>query len=276
MSAIPHGTISGRKQHNCRCEPCTDAIREYDRTRARLRRQGRPTTDLVDAEPARTHLRNLLAAGHALPSLASAAGMRKDDFASVLYPVRGSLAKRIRAGRARRILAVPLPEVPPSTTARVPGVGTRRRVQALAAMGHPVSWQAREIGVLPQDLRDFVWSTAGASRGLAEAVRGLYDRWWDVRPAPCPVVTQVVEVARRHGWAPPLAWDDDEIDDPAAVPDLGERVPQIVAVGEDAAELLGLGYPRGAIAERLGVSKSYMDRALARHRERIAAHEQAA
>ncbi|QBJ94479.1 hypothetical protein D0Z67_29365 (plasmid) [Streptomyces seoulensis] len=25
-------------------------------------------------------------------------------------------------------------------------------------------------------------------------------------------------MAERHGWAPPLAWDDDTIDDPTAVP----------------------------------------------------------
>jgi len=32
--------------------------------------------------------------------------------------------------------------------------------------------------------------------------------------------------AAARGWAPPLAWDDDTIDDPNATPDLGAETPR--------------------------------------------------
>ena len=52
----------------------------------------------------------------------------------------------------------------------------------------------------------------------ARVVAEVYDRLWD-KPAPegrnrsCALA-----MARRKGFVPPLAWDDDEIDDPAARP----------------------------------------------------------
>lgn len=58
---------------------------------------------------------------------------------------------------------------------------------------------------------------------VAERVRTLYDQIWNVPP---PSGTQYERsaskrartLANRNGWPPPLAWDDDEIDDPTMGP----------------------------------------------------------
>jgi len=60
-----------------------------------------------------------------------------------------------------------------------------------------------------------------------------------------------VERARREKWVPLAAWDD--IDDPAAVPDLGPLVPRSVVIVGETAELIAMGLSREEIAVRLGV-----------------------
>lgn len=105
----------------------------------------------------------------------------------------------------------------PTGTGRVPAIGSTRRVQALGVTG----WSAR-------DLRDragiAVKTTQALRRGIhpditadtANKVAAAYDELWDV---PGPSGARASTVARNAGWAPPMAWDDDTMDDPEATPD---------------------------------------------------------
>lgn len=99
---------------------------------------------------------------------------------------------------------------PPRT---VPGIGAQRRVQALVAIGYTFRDiserlglghdRARQIAVLE---RKYIRTTT------AENVRNLYDAL-SMTPAPDGWHASYARaVARRNGWAPPLAWDD--IDNP--------------------------------------------------------------
>ena len=60
MSGRAHGTRAHGTRANydagCRCLRCRAANANYNSTRARATAYGRPTTDLVDAGPARTHV----------------------------------------------------------------------------------------------------------------------------------------------------------------------------------------------------------------------------
>jgi hypothetical protein len=56
-------------------------------------------------------------------------------------------------------------------------------------------------------------------RNVAEAILALYDDL-SMTPADGPGAWRALSDARKHGWAPPLAWDD--IDDPNETPDTGE------------------------------------------------------
>jgi hypothetical protein len=111
----------------------------------------------------------------------------------------------------------------------------------------------------------------------ARAVRELYDRLWD-KPPPENGQRERIAAARarnhaaQRDWAPPLAWDDDIIDDPAGRPAQGWKRParsrrRSADLTEDAEQLLARdGYTREHAAARLGVAPSTLDAALRRSR----------
>jgi hypothetical protein len=98
----------------------------------------------------------------------------------------------------------------------VSSIGTRRRLRALAAIG----WTFGEIGTelggwnhttvqkLASERSDQCWLST------VQAVRGVYDRL-SMTPG-CSAYAR--NRAARQGWLPPLAWDDEMIEDPDYVP----------------------------------------------------------
>jgi hypothetical protein len=105
----------------------------------------------------------------------------------------------------------------------VPAVGTARRLQALAVMGWPTSRMCRETGLTPHRLVPLLKGTASAvTREEARTVAVVYVRLSAASPGLCGVSHIAARGARERagaaGWAPPAAWDDDTIDDPAAIP----------------------------------------------------------
>ncbi|MFH8295103.1 hypothetical protein [Streptomyces sp. NPDC018059] len=105
----------------------------------------------------------------------------------------------------------------------------------------------------------------------ARAVRRLYDRLWDADPAEHGVAQRYLSRAVHHAlardWPPPAAWDDDTIDAPEALFDLGVRVPRHRALAENADWLAEqYGYSRRHAADRLGVTKNTLDQSISRAR----------
>lgn len=95
------------------------------------------------------------------------------------------------------------------STSRIPARGTTRRLQALAVMGYGPVYLSAQIGIDARRLRrlrngDVTRITAAAARKVAH----VYERL-AMRPGPSAIAA---DNARRHGWLPPLAWDD--IDEP--------------------------------------------------------------
>lgn len=95
--------------------------------------------------------------------------------------------------------------------------GTRRRLQALAVIGWSPALLATRLGWrAPNSVRNLMSATGPAQVNIrtAAAVCALYD---DLAMTAGPSMR-----ARRHaeraGWVPPLAWDDANLDDPAAGP----------------------------------------------------------
>jgi len=99
----------------------------------------------------------------------------------------------------------------------------------------------------------------------AVKVRALYEQFWNVPP---PVGTRVQRTnvskarnfASRRGFLPPMAWDDDTIDDPAAQPDMGEPASRGLDLAE-VAHLRAGGCSDEEIARRMGVSAGAIERA---------------
>lgn len=99
---------------------------------------------------------------------------------------------------------------------RVDATGTRRRLQALCALG----WSFRELGhrLGVDDALIGRWARATTvRRSTSTRVDELYEQLSGTVP---PTTTQAQrfsaararETARREGWVPPLAWDDIDTD----------------------------------------------------------------
>jgi hypothetical protein len=118
--------------------------------------------------------------------------------------------KRLREGR--------------QPSAYVDATGTARRLRALVAggynfadLGRALGWGRRRVANVAQMLDPKVMVRT------ANAVADVYDRL-STTPG---TSTYARIVARRYGWHPSLAWDDDTIDDPTATPNLGAPVDEL-------------------------------------------------
>lgn len=104
----------------------------------------------------------------------------------------------------------------------VPAVGTVRRVQALVAAGFPQPRLAYWLGMDGPTLAQLM-TEAVVPVTTARVMASIYDRVCLADPAKFGVdpanIHRTKERAAQLGWAPVGAWDDDAIDDPAAVPD---------------------------------------------------------
>lgn len=275
-----HGTRAGYRD-GCRCEPCRQADREYARRRYRLKAYGR-WQPFTDATPVREHVRQLMACGIGAARVAALAQVPRSSVGHLLYgdPARGEApSRRIRTATAKRLLAVRFSEAYLAPGTAIEAAGTRRRLQALMATGWSGRSLAKQLAMEPGHLHRILGGRPAVTAATARRVRELYDRMWDQPPPEATRGERISAVktrahAARRGWPPPLAWDDDTIDDPDARPQPWQRPTRrrsddLVA---DAAELGGLGYTRAQMAQRLGISRDALDKAISRagRRERAA------
>lgn len=106
----------------------------------------------------------------------------------------------------------------------VDATGTRRRLQALVATGWPQARLAELAHLRRATVARIVHGQhVTVHAGTARAVAELYDRVWDVPPplgghAEKIAAARARHVAGRNRWPPPLAWDDDQLDNPRARP----------------------------------------------------------
>jgi hypothetical protein len=192
----------------CQCVPC-DVTRRQRRRNSKLRQSGRGPR--VPAAPVADHVDTLVAAGW---SLARIAAVSKTPSATI-SEIRSRRFKKVDRTTAAAILAVR----GDAQNVRVSPVGTTRRLQALAVLGWPMREVCVRAGLAPRfgadSMRDAKPTILAES---AKAIAAVYDELC-LTPAPSGAVNNHVRsYARGQGWAPALAWDDDTIDDPNAIP----------------------------------------------------------
>lgn len=197
------GTEPGYGKHLRRgeptCAPCRAAHSRYTKRNKRFPRN-------VDAAVCERHVRYLLSCGMTLSSICAAAGVNEE---TVTF-LRAGRRKVVRRTTAEALLRV---EPNPEPTALVDATGTRRRIRALLALGHRHTEITAAAGghysnVTLHQEGDKV------TKAVADAFRMAYDRL-----SMTPGTSQLTAArAKRNGYAPPLAWDDDTIDDPNAQP----------------------------------------------------------
>lgn len=149
--------------------------------------------------------------------------------------------------------------------ALVDKTGTVRRLQALAAIG----WSPHDLAERLDCRYTQVQQLRGSERPrvqrqIAEKVAAIYEELQGT-----PGGNEKARAwAEKLGWAAPLAWDDDAIDNPAAQPERDEPVQQR---GVDLAEVRFLESCRESreqIAKQLGVRLESIERAEFRAAER--------
>jgi hypothetical protein len=265
-----HGTRSCYVLDECGCPPCSRANSDYQDQRYRLIAAGQ-WAPLVDAAPVAAHVQALVDAGLQRCLVAERAGVAVSVVSKLLAGHVGSRRlRRMRAETARRLLAVPRPGID--------ATGTRRRLQALVAIGWPAPALNDQAGQEPGWVEQLLEQEL-VSETTAAQVAYLFERLWDCPPPQrTPHDKHAAEQARTHarkrGWGPPMAWDEElnPIDDPAAEPDLGEPVRRRSKLppAEELRYLLDAGESVDMIASRFGVKPETVTRALQRDRAEAA------
>lgn len=258
-----HGTRACYVLDRCRCIPCKDANRAAERQRTRDHLYGR-WNGYVDATPAREHVQRLQAQGMGWKRIARAAGLDTSVVWKLLYgDASRNLApsKRVRPVTAEKLLAVRLDL---ADGLPVGGIGTARRIQALVALGWSMSKIAARLGILRANFTPIAHGRRDVKQATAKAVRDLYDELRDTEPPRDThrdriAYSRARNFAAAHGWALPMAWDDESIDDPAAAPHTEEQTrPGGKRVYVEDIEFLLDDQPLATakqIGERLGVSR---------------------
>jgi hypothetical protein len=206
-----HGTRAAYVKDHCRCTDCTAANTAASRTATRERIYGR-WQPYVDAGPVREHIAVLRAAGIGVERIARLAGMSVSHIRDLAAQRRGdsTATRRVRPSTATRILAIAIDDAHLAQYSRVDATGTRRRLQALIAIGWPTELLAAQLGRRPNSLCRSMTGESVTAR-TAHDVATLFEQLWNNRP---PRTTSeqraAADAARAHaagrGWLPPLAW----------------------------------------------------------------------
>ena len=213
----PYAPVPYCDEHNRYLKGCPKCRRWntwHSRAYRRRVENGERTT--VPIAEVRDHIAKLTAAGLKNKSIYTAAGLTRGSFDAVIYkPERQWVTAKV----AQKILAVPVPNLPAAEPPRyhyVDPVGSMRRIRAL----HRIGWTLRHIAAAGQlscrveNIGSQQWVTTDTAAGVKRA----YDRL-SMTPGPS---ARTAARAAREGWASPLAWDENTIDDPAAQPNLGD------------------------------------------------------
>ncbi|MDF2578466.1 MAG: hypothetical protein K0S49_45 [Microbacterium sp.] len=258
------------QHHKCRCAPCTQAHHAAQNRRRRLQAYGRWNA-FVPATRTRNHLRVLSASGIGHRRVAELTGAGLSGIRSI---ATGEYRK-VRPDTEAKILAIHPDPAALAAGALIPARSAARRMQALYARGWTDTALAPHLGIERSNVRRIVTQKYVQLRTHIQ-IGDVYERLWNATPTNSPASqAEQIEKARRHGWVPPLAWDDiDEDDAPATGEEVGvdEIAIQLAVEGRAVVrltreerqiaviELNARRFNDNEIAARLGVSDKTIER----------------
>jgi transcriptional regulator with XRE-family HTH domain len=224
-----HGTYVCYVIDRCKCRPCRDANNTYTANLHRRHMYGKAS--YVDAGPARAHIHELTAAGMGLKRIVAVSTISQGLLWKLMYGKTRpdgtrTPSKRIKPATEQTILAITLDL---AGGAKIDSTGTTRRIQALVACGWSMSKLAARLGIGRANFTGLAQGRTGVTVTHAKAVADLYDELWDVAPPHVEwrdhiAYSRALNYSAKAGWVPPLGWDEDTLDDPAALPDVGEQI----------------------------------------------------
>lgn len=240
-----HGTHACYVLDRCRCVPCRDANTAYERDRVRQHAYGR-WVGLVDAEPSRRRVQQLRDQGYGLKTIALRVRVSHGALTKLMYGIDGRPpSRRVTPDVERRILAFQPTVDALADGATLEACGAARRLRALVAIGWSQTKLADRVGITLANLNLIaLGKQTRVTARVHRAVTNVYDELWNTPPVAADrwaaaSITRAKQTAAGHGWPPPLAWDDDTIDEPDATPE-GIRTgqPRPIGTGVDADDII--------------------------------------
>ncbi|SDT85540.1 hypothetical protein [Gordonia westfalica] len=236
----------------------------YAQHHRRQRAYGRWTPDLVDAQPVREHILKLRDAGVGNKRLEEEFGVPHSTIQHLLYGQRGyGPSKQVRQATADRILQIPVPRTGVEFVRqdRVPALGTTRRLQALVANGYSQTDLISRLGWPENGSTSELF--LGQSRNIAvRRARDVTSLFAQLQMVP-GTDRKARHRAKAKGWLPPLAWDEDRIDDPTYEPEVVDKPRTAEDLFSDFEYLLSMGVGAEEASRRVGMLPASMKAAWA-------------
>jgi len=172
-----------------------------------------PATELVEANAVRVHVLDLIESGRVTrQGLSALTGVPLVEIESILPLGRNRTPRqRISKDSAAKLMLVHTDHasLPPAT--RTMAIGSKRRLQALIALGWSTSTIASWMRATPVVLEAFLAPDAYTVTARAHCVIAkLFTQKWGVVPTKRD--PDSLERAAANGWATALAWDDIDLD----------------------------------------------------------------
>jgi hypothetical protein len=164
----------------------------------------------------------LVKGGWGVRATSKETGVSEKAINVLLYGSNGRYSTTIQAGTAKKLLnftpAFDRKNRQGTRIETVDATGSQRRLQALVTLGFSLNWLASYAGY-GRSYFKAVLATDKIALTTANVVTDLYERLWNKQPLPetraqKQSVTHAKRVAKENGWLPPMAWDDDQIDNP--------------------------------------------------------------
>ena len=206
----PHGTDRAYVHDNCRCDQCRQAHAKTARTRRRQIGYGRYQNNKRPATKAQKHLKTLRKAGLTIQQIREHTGL--SHFTIGL--ITNGKQTTIQATTERRILALQPTGNHLHPRTMIDSTGTARRLQALQLNGWSQKQLANRLGIPIAQAWKLTHQQRSTPLHLAEQVKRLYDELWATQAPDSKESRTIRTIAKRNGWLPPLAWDEDHIDNP--------------------------------------------------------------
>lgn len=203
----------------CKREKCTNKVlqrglctkhRDLD-LRASGFERGR-----VDSSTVLPHVRHLHSQDMSIACIAKEAGVGN----RTLRRIMREEVTLIQKNTANKLLAVKPASLQKSANAAlISAIGTVRRLRALYAMGNDCLLLSRESGVNEKTVRQLI--NGHQSLVHAKTARKcvvLFERLQLAPALTSHAALRSINRANKLGWAKPLEWDEDDIDNPDASP----------------------------------------------------------
>lgn len=268
-----HNTLTCYVDYRCRLPECVKRYNDRNNERRRARAAGTYNV-FIDAEPVRRHILKLQRQGMSCTAIGVACGLTTQTILEFVRPLQSrgrGRRQRTTPATAQKILAVTLAN---RTTGRIDSTGTRRRVQALAALGWPTRHVALHAGFNTANSHDLLQRTV-VFAATARAVADAYDELRTARPLRKGVtkahMQRAKNLASRNGWPPPKYWDQHPgaIDDPEFEPEYGKTRAEIIV--EEVEWLTANGLDLDQAANSLNITRRHIERAFTETRAKAVA-----